>query len=128
MSYLLRDEWEMDFAESGVEALALLSNTAFDGIVSDMRMPGMDGARLLHEVRQRYPQMVRLILSGHSDREMSGDRRHHISIWPSHAISRRCWRRLLAPALCVSCWRMRTSDASLQPCKRCQVRRHCMLK
>jgi CheY-like chemotaxis protein len=70
MSYLLRGEWEMAFAESGAQALALLSKAPFDVIVSDMRMPGMDGARLLDEVRQRYPQMVRLILSGHSDREM----------------------------------------------------------
>ena len=69
MSYLLRDEWEMAFAESGAQALALLSKAPFDVIVSDMRMPGMDGAQLLDEVRQRYPQMVRLILSGHSDRE-----------------------------------------------------------
>jgi len=70
MSYLRRDEWEMEFAESGLEALELLAQTAFDVIISDMRMPGMDGAQLLHEVRQRYPQMVRLILSGHSDYEM----------------------------------------------------------
>ncbi len=70
MSYLLRDEWDMAFAESGVQALALLSQVPFDVIVSDMRMPGMDGAQLLDEVRQRYPQMGRIILSGHSDREM----------------------------------------------------------
>ena len=70
MSYLMRDEWEMEFAESGLEALELLTQTAFDVIISDMRMPGMDGAQLLHEVRQRYPQMVRLILSGHSDYAM----------------------------------------------------------
>jgi YesN/AraC family two-component response regulator len=62
----MRDEWEMEFAESGLEALELLTQTTFDVINSDMRMPGMDGAQLLHEVRQRYPQMVRLILSGHS--------------------------------------------------------------
>ena len=70
MSYLLRDEWEMEFAASGVQALEVLAQTTFDVVVSDMRMPGMDGAQLLHEVRQRYPQMVRLILSGHSDYEM----------------------------------------------------------
>jgi putative nucleotidyltransferase with HDIG domain len=70
MSYLLRDEWDMAFAESGVQALALLSKAPCDVIVSDMRMPGMDGAQLLDEVRQYYPQMVRIILSGHSDREM----------------------------------------------------------
>jgi putative nucleotidyltransferase with HDIG domain len=70
MSYFMRDEWEMEFAESGREALELLAHEAFDVVISDMRMPGMDGAQLLHEVRQHYPQMVRLILSGHSDYEM----------------------------------------------------------
>jgi HD-like signal output (HDOD) protein len=38
----------------------------FDVIVSDMRMPGMDGAALLTRVRDRYPEVVRIVLSGHS--------------------------------------------------------------
>jgi CheY-like chemotaxis protein len=41
----------------------------FDVIVSDMRMPGMDGARLLARVREQYPQVVRIVLSAH--RELS---------------------------------------------------------
>ena len=70
MSYLMRAEWDMEFAENGTQALALLADAPFDIIVSDMRMPGIDGAQLLNEVRQRYPNIVRIILSGHSDREM----------------------------------------------------------
>ena len=67
----MRDEWTLDFAESGAAALNILEaeSGAFDVVVSDMRMPGMDGAQLLEQVKHRYPQVVRIILSGHSERE-----------------------------------------------------------
>jgi len=63
----LRNEWEMQFAESGDEALALMAKSPFDVIVSDMRMPGMDGVQLLTETMTRYPGTVRIILSGQAD-------------------------------------------------------------
>lgn len=66
----MRHEWNMAFVTSGEEALKQLQQMPFDVVVSDMRMPGMDGAQLLNEVRQRYPHVVRIILSGHSDRQM----------------------------------------------------------
>jgi HD-like signal output (HDOD) protein/ActR/RegA family two-component response regulator len=63
-------EWEMKFAGSGREALDILSNESFNVVVSDMRMPGMNGVELLTEVMKRYPQTVRIVLSGHLEREM----------------------------------------------------------
>jgi HD-like signal output (HDOD) protein/CheY-like chemotaxis protein len=60
-------EWEMAFAQGGETALAMLDCTPFDVIVTDMRMPGMDGAELLEKVRRRTPQVVRIILSGYVD-------------------------------------------------------------
>lgn len=66
----MRNEWNMIFAESGQEALEILERASFDAVVSDMRMPRMDGAQLLDEVQRRYPHIVRIILSGHSDQEM----------------------------------------------------------
>jgi HD-like signal output (HDOD) protein/ActR/RegA family two-component response regulator len=66
----MRNEWDMTFATSGEEALKVLEGGSIDVMVSDMRMPGMDGATLLNEVQRRYPHVVRIILSGHSDREM----------------------------------------------------------
>ena len=62
-----RQEWEMAFAPGGEAALALMEASPFDVIVSDMRMPGMDGARLLARVRELYPQVVRIVLSGHTE-------------------------------------------------------------
>jgi putative nucleotidyltransferase with HDIG domain len=64
-----RTQWQMTFANSGNEALAMLAEGAYDVIVRDMRMPGMDGAQLLETVRERYPGMIRIVLSGHSDVE-----------------------------------------------------------
>jgi HD-like signal output (HDOD) protein len=65
----MRDEWDMSFAESGKEALELMEKEHFDVIVSDMRMPGMDGAELLEKVRKGHPDVVRIVLSGHSEME-----------------------------------------------------------
>ena len=62
-----RNEWEMAFAPGGEAALALMEASPFDVIVSDMRMPGMDGATLLCRVRELYPQVVRIVLSGHTE-------------------------------------------------------------
>ncbi len=65
-----RDDWDMQFANGGPEALAALADRPADLVVSDMRMPGMSGAQLLREVSRRYPQTVRFVLSGHSDTEL----------------------------------------------------------
>lgn len=62
-----RQRWEMTFVSSGEAALAELAAAPFDVIVSDMRMPGMDGAALLQHVKENYPSAIRLILSGHSE-------------------------------------------------------------
>ena len=65
-----RHKWDMAFVDSGDEALKRLASERFDIIVTDMRMPGMDGAQLLTEVRRLHPHMVRIILSGHSDQDV----------------------------------------------------------
>ena len=66
----MRKEWTMFFVESGGAALELLESQAVDVIISDMRMPVMDGVQLLSEVRLRFPKIIRFALSGHSDSEM----------------------------------------------------------
>jgi len=63
----LRATWEVRTATSGVEALALLDAQPADVIVTDMRMPAMDGARLLSIVKERAPDTIRIVLSGQTD-------------------------------------------------------------
>jgi HD-like signal output (HDOD) protein len=66
----MRDEWDMTFVDSGARALEVMASQPFDVIVSDMRMPNMNGAELLTETLHRFPSIVRLVLSGHADREL----------------------------------------------------------
>jgi len=65
----MRSVWSMEFVSSGAAALASLAKKSVDVIVSDMRMPGMDGWQLLAEVKKLYPQIARLVLSGYADPE-----------------------------------------------------------
>lgn len=64
-----RNEWEMTFVSSAKEAIELMKLTCFDVVVSDMRMPEMDGADLLEEVKRTCPRSVRIILSGQAEIE-----------------------------------------------------------
>lgn len=54
-------------AESAAAGLAILERETVDLIISDMRMPEMDGATLLKQVRQRWPQIMRILLTGYAD-------------------------------------------------------------
>lgn len=71
MLRIVRKQWDMHFVTSGKDALEALDAHPVDVVVSDMRMPGMDGAQLLSEVQRRHPQVVRIVLSGHSDQELT---------------------------------------------------------
>lgn len=64
-----RAKWDMDFALGGPQAVEALAKTTYDVIVTDMRMPGLDGAQVLSEARRLQPHCVRIILSGYADNE-----------------------------------------------------------
>jgi HD-like signal output (HDOD) protein/ActR/RegA family two-component response regulator len=64
-------EWEMRFVEGGAAALAELARAPSDVVVSDMRMPGMSGADLLEQIKERWPETVRIVLSGQADQELA---------------------------------------------------------
>lgn len=64
-----RKDWDMVFALGGQQALVELARAPFDVVVTDMRMPGMDGVALLQKVKELYPATARIILSGHAERE-----------------------------------------------------------
>jgi response regulator RpfG family c-di-GMP phosphodiesterase len=66
----LRKRFEVHTAASGSEALEILKNEGpFAVIVSDMRMPLMDGIQLLAAVKDQYPETVRMMLTGNADQE-----------------------------------------------------------
>jgi CheY-like chemotaxis protein len=60
-------KWVVEGVNSGEGAVEQMQLQAYDVIVTDMRMPGMDGALLLQTVSRRWPQTIRIVLSGYAD-------------------------------------------------------------
>ena len=54
-------------ATGGAEGLEWLEREAVDLVISDMRMPGMDGAAFLKQVARRWPETIRILLTGYAD-------------------------------------------------------------
>jgi HD-like signal output (HDOD) protein/ActR/RegA family two-component response regulator len=71
--YRRRKDWDMHFAESGAEAIALMRESHFDVLVTDLRMPGVDGATLVARTRIDSPSTIRVVLSGYADEGQSQD-------------------------------------------------------
>ena len=67
--HAMRQEWEMTFVSGGQEALQAMAEHPYDIIVTDMQMPVMNGAQLLEEVKNKYPQCLRFVLSGQANRD-----------------------------------------------------------
>jgi HD-like signal output (HDOD) protein len=65
----MHNEWEMHFVDSSAAALEALDHGVYDAVITDMRMPLMDGAELLEAVKERHPDIIRIVLSGQSSRE-----------------------------------------------------------
>ena len=62
-------EFTLETAVGGQEALALMEKAPYAVVVSDMRMPGMDGVQLLSRVKTQSPDTIRVMLTGHADME-----------------------------------------------------------
>lgn len=70
----LRKQFEIEVAQGGEAALAHLEKSGPCAvIVSDMRMPGLSGAQLLHQVKERWPNTVRVMLTGNADQQTAID-------------------------------------------------------
>ncbi|QQR80250.1 MAG: HDOD domain-containing protein [Deltaproteobacteria bacterium] len=67
--HVYRDQWEMYFESSAEAALKFLESNTVDVIISDIRMPEMDGVTLLKKVQEKHPGIVRIILSGFTEME-----------------------------------------------------------
>ncbi len=68
--YAFMREYEIETAMGGYEALKLLGTNRFDMIITDQRMPKMNGTELLKEVVKIDPDIIRIILTGFSDMEV----------------------------------------------------------
>lgn len=66
---LRKEDYEILSATSSKEALDILEQTAVDVVVSDEQMPGMSGTEFLVLVKQRYPEIIRILLTGHASSE-----------------------------------------------------------
>jgi HD-like signal output (HDOD) protein/ActR/RegA family two-component response regulator len=69
--YTRRKEWDMHFAEGGAQAIDLMKHSHFDVLVTDLRMPGVDGTTLVARARTDSPETIRIVLSGYANEEQS---------------------------------------------------------
>ncbi|MDP2197129.1 MAG: response regulator, partial [Sulfurimicrobium sp.] len=58
--------YKIHTAEGGAQGLELLEREPVDLVISDMRMPNMDGAQFLEQVRHKWPDIVRILLTGYA--------------------------------------------------------------
>lgn len=63
----MRKTMDFQFAENGPDALDIMASEKVDVVISDMRMPGMDGAALLTTIQEQYPHAIRIMLTGQAD-------------------------------------------------------------
>jgi len=71
--HLRSEGWQVDEVSGGNEALALLQKQSYDIIVSDIRMPGMDGIETLKKIKAAYPLVEVILLTGHGSTETAVD-------------------------------------------------------
>ena len=62
---------QIDTADSGLGALERIKDIDYDAIVSDIKMPGLDGLALLHEIREVRPRTPTLMITGHGERDLA---------------------------------------------------------
>lgn len=64
---LRKEPYELTTATSGEQAIRLMEDQRFDLVISDARMPGMDGPTLLAAIKKRFPWCIRILLTGYAD-------------------------------------------------------------
>ncbi len=68
-----RSDFDAEFADGGEQALAMLARTKFPVVVTDLRMPGIDGLTLMVRIRSLYPETVFVVVTGAPDLDLKAD-------------------------------------------------------
>ncbi|HRH45201.1 MAG TPA: response regulator [Pyrinomonadaceae bacterium] len=109
----LRKDFNIHIAEGGAQALAEINeNGPFAVIVSDMRMPGMDGIQFLSRVKEIAPESIRLMLTGNSDQQTAINAVNEGNIF--RFLTKPCPPELLAKALTAGLEQYRLVTAEKQ--------------
>lgn len=66
-------DWQIEVAESGEQALEMLAESPFDVVLTDLRMPGMDGLELLRAIRQQYPGLPVVLTTAEGSENLAVD-------------------------------------------------------
>ncbi len=98
----MHEEWDMAFSTDAEEALKLVHEKPPDIVVSDLRMPGMSGTEFLRRLQKYYPSCVRIVLSGHADRDDVMALTGCVHQFLSKPISSKVLRRVLGRAARMS--------------------------
>jgi FixJ family two-component response regulator/GGDEF domain-containing protein len=95
---LLRNQFRVSAALGGEQALTLIQSTGpFAVVISDMRMPGMNGAQFLARVREQAPNTVRMLLTGHADLDVAIEAVNEGKIF--QFLTKPCEREILVKAI-----------------------------
>ena len=81
-----RDQWTIDFVLGGRAALEKMEHATYDAIISDMKMPEVDGVQVLKGAKEYIPSAIRCVLSGQADR----DQTHRVLSYAHQFISKPC--------------------------------------
>ncbi len=65
--YPLKKNWEMFFFEDALSALEFLNNNTVDVVITDLLLPHLDGVHFLDMISKKFPNTIRIVLSGYSD-------------------------------------------------------------
>jgi YesN/AraC family two-component response regulator len=104
---MLHRDFEVDTATGGEDGLALVRGIVpYAVVVSDMRMPGMNGAEFLAQVRQLVPETVRILLTGYSDMDAAIDAVNEGNIF--RYLTKPCQKEVLVKAINASLEKYRT--------------------
>jgi len=119
---LLKDEYDLFTAESGEEALSVMAVCGpFTVLVTDLKMPGMDGIELMSRASNTSPDTVRILLTAHADLQTAMDAANIGSVY--HILTKPCPPDLLRLSIGRACEyaQLVQSQRELYALKRCKV-------